>query len=73
MARMVILQGIDVLQGVINVTSVEKSVILKWCQRGTSQNFQQWERPGLYSQGRKVEQKISDSDKKMVMAMRAKV
>ena len=27
------------------------------------------ERPGLYSWGRKVEQKIRDSDKKMVMAI----
>ena len=27
------------------------------------------ERPGLYSWGRKVEQKISDSDKEMVMAI----
>ena len=63
-ARMIVLQGIDVLQGVVNVTSMEKSVILKWCWRGTSQNFQQWERQGIYSWGRKVEQKISDSDKK---------
>ena len=29
--------------GVVNVTSVEKSVILKWCRKGASQNFQQWE------------------------------
>ena len=36
-ARMTILQGIDVLEGVINVTSVEKSVILKWCRRGKDQ------------------------------------
>ena len=65
-ARMIVLQGIeDVLEGVINVTSVEKLVILKWCRRGTSQNFQQWERPGIKSQGRKVEQKISNSDKKI--------
>ena len=65
-ARMIVLQGIeDVLQGVINVTSVEKLVILKCCWRGTSQNFQQWERPGIKSQGRKVEQKLSNSDKKI--------
>ena len=36
-ARMTVLQGIDVLEGVINVTSVEKSVILKWCRRGKDQ------------------------------------
>ena len=29
-------------KGVVNLTSVEKLVILKWCWRGTSQNFQQW-------------------------------
>ena len=46
------------------MNSVKKLVTLKWCWRGTSQNFQQWERPGLYGWGRKVEQKISDSDKK---------
>ena len=34
------------------------------CQRGTSQQFQQWERPGVNSRGRKVKPKISDSDKK---------
>ena len=35
------------------------------CRRGTSHNFQQWERPGIKSQGRKVEQKISNSNKKI--------
>ena len=34
------------------------------CQRGTSQQFQQQERAGINSRGRKVKPKISDSDKK---------
>ena len=56
-------------KGVVNATSVEKLVILKWCWRGTSQNFQQWERPGLYGRGRKVEQKISDSKRRQTQIM----
>ena len=34
------------------------------CRRGTSQNFQQWERRGITSGGKKVEPKITDSGKK---------
>ena len=34
------------------------------CRRGTSQNFQQWERRGIHSRGRKIEPKITDSGKK---------
>ena len=34
------------------------------CRRRTSQNFQQWERRGITSGGKKVEPKITDSGKK---------
>ena len=34
------------------------------CRKGTSQNFQQWERRAITSGGRKVEPKVTDSGKK---------
>ena len=34
------------------------------CRRGTSRNFQQWERRGINSRGTKVKPKITDSGKK---------